>query len=45
MKPEELPVITIVEPETVACYYLSAQKADGKRHHLEGLTKTMMAGA
>ena len=44
MKPEELPVITIVEPETVACYYLSAQKADGKRHHLEGLTKTMMAG-
>ena len=44
MKPEELPVITIVEPETVACYYLSAQKGDGKRHHLEGLTKTMMAG-
>lgn len=44
MKPEELPIITIVEPETVACYYLSAQKADGKRHHLEGLTKTMMAG-
>ncbi|WP_261787025.1 diaminopropionate ammonia-lyase [Lactobacillus taiwanensis] len=44
MKPEELPIITIVEPETVACYYLSAQKADGKHHHLESLTKTMMAG-
>lgn len=44
LKPEEMPTITIVEPETVACYYLSAKIGDGKRHHLEGLTKTMMAG-
>lgn len=44
MAPEELPVITVVEPETVACFYLSAEIGDGERHNLEGHTKTMMAG-
>ncbi|MDK6803930.1 diaminopropionate ammonia-lyase [Lactobacillus mulieris] len=41
---EKLPIITIVEPETVACYYLSAKIADGKAHTVPGSPKTIMAG-
>lgn len=44
LAPEDLPTITVVEPETVACFYKSAEIGDGERHRIEGLTKTMMAG-
>lgn len=44
MTPEEMPIITIVEPENVACYYLSAEEDDGTRHSIHGKTRTMMAG-
>ncbi len=39
-----LPTITIVEPATVACYFLSAQKGDGNPHTVPGSPKTIMAG-
>ncbi len=38
------PCITIVEPETVACIYLSAEMADGEPHTVEGDPITIMAG-
>lgn len=38
------PIVTIVEPQTVACYYLSAQQADGDRHTVPGSPQTIMAG-
>ena len=38
------PMITIVEPEQVACIYLSAEMADGKPHTVEGEPVTIMAG-
>ncbi|MCC4435471.1 diaminopropionate ammonia-lyase [Limosilactobacillus reuteri] len=38
------PTVIIVEPSTVACYFLSAQKADGKAHTVSGSPKTIMAG-
>lgn len=41
---EMLPTITIVEPATVACYFLSAQKADGQPHTVPGSPQTIMAG-
>ena len=41
---EDPPRITIVEPETVACVYLSAEMADGKPHTVEGDPVTIMAG-
>ena len=39
-----LPVITIVEPETVDCYYESAKVGDGKPHTIPGSPSTIMAG-
>lgn len=41
---EKQPLVTIVEPETVACYYLSAQKANGERQTVPGSPQTIMAG-
>lgn len=41
---DQLPVITIVEPATVACYYLSAERADGQPHTVPGSPQTIMAG-
>lgn len=41
---DKRPVITIVEPATVACYYLSAEKADGSLHTVPGSPQTIMAG-
>lgn len=38
------PIITIVEPATVACYYLSAQLEDGGLHTVPGSPQTIMAG-
>ena len=38
------PIVTIVEPSTVACYFLSAQKADGQAHTVPGSPQTIMAG-
>lgn len=41
---EKQPLVTIVEPDTVACYYLSAKKGDGKSHTVPGSPQTIMAG-
>lgn len=41
---DKRPVITIVEPATVACYYLSAQVADNNLHTVPGSPRTIMAG-
>ena len=41
---DDPPRITIVEPETVACIFLSAELADGKPHTVEGDPVTIMAG-
>ena len=38
------PVITIAEPETVACVYKSARAGDGAIHPVEGDPVTIMAG-
>ena len=38
------PTITVVEPETVACVYLSAETGDGKPHSIDGDPVTIMAG-
>ena len=38
------PKISIVEPETVACVFLSAECNDGKAHSIEGDPVTIMAG-
>lgn len=38
------PTVTIVEPSTVACYFLSAQKGDGNAHTVPGSPQTIMAG-
>lgn len=38
------PVVCVVEPETVACIYLSASYEDGKAHSVEGDPVTIMAG-
>ena len=40
----EPPVFTIVEPDTVACLYLSAEAGDGEIHSVEGDPVTIMAG-
>lgn len=44
MPKDKRPVITIVEPATVACYYLSAQVADNNLHTVPGSPRTIMAG-
>ena len=41
---EDPPIITVAEPSTVACVYMSAEKADGKPHAIEGNPETIMAG-
>lgn len=41
---DDPPRITIVEPEMVACIFLSAELADGKPHTVEGDPVTIMAG-
>lgn len=41
---DDPPVITIVEPVTVACIYKSVEAADGKPHSIEGDPVTIMAG-
>ncbi|MCX2186384.1 diaminopropionate ammonia-lyase [Limosilactobacillus pontis] len=41
---DQLPTITIVEPAAVACYYLSAEQADGRPHTVPGSPQTIMAG-
>ena len=41
---EDPPKITIVEPDTVACIYLSAEYGDGLPHSVEGDPVTIMAG-
>ena len=41
---EERPVITIVEPHSAACLYLSAKAGDGKPHSATGDLSTCMAG-
>ena len=41
---EAPPRIFIVEPETVACIYLSAAAGDGMPHSVEGDPETIMAG-
>ena len=41
---EHPPVISIVEPETVACIRLSAAAQDGKAHSVKGDPVTIMAG-
>lgn len=38
------PIVTIVEPANVACYFLSAQGADGLAHTVSGSPQTIMAG-
>ena len=38
------PSITIAEPDTAACVYLSAETADGEPHSIEGDPVTIMAG-
>lgn len=38
------PTVTIIEPSTVACYFLSAQKGDGNAHTVPGSPQTIMAG-
>ena len=42
--PDEAPVISIVEPKEVACFYESALCGDGKPHAATGTQKTIMAG-
>ncbi|WP_318531300.1 diaminopropionate ammonia-lyase [Levilactobacillus suantsaiihabitans] len=44
LPPAQRPLVTIVEPATVACYYLSAQRADGDRQTVPGSPQTIMAG-
>lgn len=39
-----LPIITIVEPATVDCYFESAQAGDGQPHTIPGSPATIMAG-
>lgn len=41
---KDYPIVTIVEPSTVACYFLSAYKADGQAHTVPGSPQTIMAG-
>lgn len=41
---DDPPIITVAEPETVACVYLSAETADGRPHSVEGDPETIMAG-
>lgn len=41
---DKRPLVTIVEPATVACYFLSAQEADGNKHTVPGSPQTIMAG-
>ena len=41
---DDPPIITVVEPDTVACVYMSAEIADGKPHSVEGDPETIMAG-
>jgi diaminopropionate ammonia-lyase len=42
--PEKKPVISIVEPKEVACFYESALCGDGKPHAATGSQETIMAG-
>ncbi len=42
--PEHLPVTTIVEPDTVACFFESARIGDGNPHGIPGNPETIMAG-
>ena len=41
---EEWPITIIVEPDTAACIYKSAQAKDGKPHAVTGFMPTIMAG-
>jgi len=41
---DDPPIITVAEPETVACVYLSVETADGRPHSVEGDPETIMAG-
>ena len=41
---DDPPVITIVEPDTVACIYKSVEADDGKSHSIDGDPVTIMAG-
>ena len=42
--PDSKPVISIVEPDTVACFYESFLRGDGKPHPAQGSCETIMAG-
>lgn len=42
--PDEMPVIAMVEPNEVACFYESMEIADGKPHTSTGNNTTIMAG-
>ena len=42
--PDRRPVISVVEPETVACFYESFLRGDGKPHQAQGSCETIMAG-
>lgn len=41
---ENCPVITVVEPNTADCMYLTARANDGMLHNVEGEMHTIMAG-
>lgn len=41
---EDLPVVSIVEPEEVACIFESARQGDGREHKATGSEITIMAG-
>lgn len=42
--PANAPKIIVVEPHQANCLYLSAQRADGAPHHVDGELATLMAG-
>ena len=42
--PDRTPVISVVEPETVACFYESFLRGDGEPHEARGSCETIMAG-
>jgi len=41
---DDIPVLSIVEPDQTACIFESARQGDGKPHHATGSQVTIMAG-
>ena len=41
---KDMPIITVIEPESADCFYRTARASDGKLHSVEGEMNSIMAG-